>query len=521
MNFNTIANVVKKALRLTGSQAAPPLAVAAFALVDRDGNITYAPTVTASTPVTTATLRFNTSGADELLQAVPAATIAALTIVFPDNAHSRVGQILGVVSHETVTTLTVTSTDLTLRGVAITALVADVPIFWRKIAASIWMRTNISDATSLASITTGTDLTDIGGNIGLTKEAARTITINASTTSDTAGGALTVAAGAGAATNAAGGAVIIAGGAGAGTGAGGAATLKGAVPGATGIGGAAIVVGGIGGASSGAGGAASVTGGAATAAATAGGAVAIAGGLSTTSAAGGAVTITGGAVGTTGIGGAVTIAGGVGGTSGARDGGAVILRGGACGAASTGAGGAASVIGGASANGATGKGGAVNITGGASGSTNDDGGSVVIAGGAKSGTGINGIVRLDGVTVKKLVPTTATDTTTLTVAQLKSGTVKCTPTAAAAYTMPTGAVLQAALPTSLAVGDSFDVTLVNIATNDSFDITLTTAASGITLIGNVIVEANSASTKASSGTFRIVATDVTGGAGTFDVYRVS
>lgn len=252
--------------------------------------------------------------------------------------------------------------------------------------------------------------------------------------------------------------------------------------------------------------------------ATAGGALTINAATGLTTGAGGAFTLKAGTGGNDAVGGAMTLAGGAAG-GGNRAGGAMSLAGGA--GAGTGAGAAITITGGASGAGATGKGGAVTITGGAAASTNDDGGTLILAPGAKAGTGINGLVRISGVAVWNLTPTTITDTATLTVAQLKSGTIKATPTAAASYTMPTGAVLQAALPTSLAVGDSFEFTLVNVATNDTFDITLVTAASGITLYGNVTCEANSAVTKASSATFRVVCTSVVASTGTFDVYRIS
>lgn len=254
-----------------------------------------------------------------------------------------------------------------------------------------------------------------------------------------------------------------------------------------------------------------------TTAATVGGALSIAAGAGATTGAGGAIVLRGGAGGNDAVGGAATLAGGAAG-GGNRAGGVVNLTGGA--GAGTGAGAAANVVGGASGTGATGKGGAVNVTGGAAASTNDDGGSVVIGGGAKSGTGVAGLTRINGVLVKNRVPGTMTDTATISAANILVGLIGATPTAAATYTTPTGAVLQAALPANLAVGDSFDFAIVNLATNDTFDITVAAGASGITLKGNVTIEAKSAVTKVSSGNFRVVTTDVTGGAGTFDIYRL-
>lgn len=262
--------------------------------------------------------------------------------------------------------------------------------------------------------------------------------------------------------------------------AGGEAGVVGGQPGATGVGGAATVVAAAGGATSGAGGVASVTGGAGTAGNSAGGVAKVVGGAGQGSAAGGAAQVTGGAGGATGAGGAVAIA--------------------------------------ASAGGATsGTGGAVTIAAGAGTAGNASGGTVAIAAGAKNGSGLDGVVYLRSPVSKKGVVSTMTDTATIAVSAILAGTVKCTPTAAATYTMPTGAVIAAALPADFTTGDTLDFALVNVATNDTFDITVATAASGTTMYGDLVVEANSATTKISSGLFRLVCS----GASTYDIYRIS
>lgn len=262
--------------------------------------------------------------------------------------------------------------------------------------------------------------------------------------------------------------------------AGGAVTLTGGVPGVTGAGGAVTLAAGAGGATSGNGGVASLTGGAGTNGNATGGISKIVGGAGQGSAAGGAAQVTGGAAGATGAGGAVTIT--------------------------------------AAAGGATsGIGGAVDITAGAGTNGNASGGSVTLTPGAKNGSGINGVIFQRGAVSRKVTVPAMTDTATITVADILQGTIKCTPTAAATYTMPTGAVLAAALPTEFTTGDSLDFALVNIATNDTYDITVATAASGTTMYGNLVVEANSATTKISSGIFRLVCS----GAATYDIYRIS
>mgnify|MGYP006281224437 CR=1 FL=1 len=59
-------------------------------------------------------------------------------------------------------------------------------------------------------------------------------------------------------------------------------------------------------------------------------------------------------------------------------------------------------------------------------------------------------------------PPTATNTATLTVAQVTGEMLVCTPTANATYTLPTAAALDAAVP-SARVGSTFDFSIVNTA----------------------------------------------------------
>lgn len=118
-------------------------------------------------------------------------------------------------------------------------------------------------------------------------------------------------------------------------------------------------------------------------------------------------------------------------------------------------------------------------------------------------------------------PATAADTATLTDAQMLAGILVATPTAAAAYTLRTGAQLAAALKATnpgLKVNDTFDLTIINIGgTTD--DITVTAPASGITLVGDAVVRpsADSGTEQAGQGTFRFRYT----AADTFVAYRVS
>jgi hypothetical protein len=110
---------------------------------------------------------------------------------------------------------------------------------------------------------------------------------------------------------------------------------------------------------------------------------------------------------------------------------------------------------------------------------------------------------------------TATDTATLTTAQVLNGIIHGTPTAAAAYTLPTAAALDTALP-DFAVGDAFEFSIVNLATTATFDITVTTNT-GLTLTGPMVVGAGANDgAEWKSGRFRARKT----GTGAWTVYRV-
>lgn len=213
-------------------------------------------------------------------------------------------------------------------------------------------------------------------------------------------------------------------------------------------------------------------------------------------------------------GGSSTVKGGTSSTAG-NAGGAAALLGGQPGA--TGVGGAATVTGGA--GGATsGKGGAASMAGGAGTAGNASGGSVILTGGAKNGSGLDGGLfnRATFNLLKMATPATATDTATLTDAQMVNGVIVATPTAAAAYTMRTGTQLKAALPTDLTADDAFDMIIINLGgTGD--DITLT-ASTDITIVGDPVVGpiADVATEQSSVGRFRL--RFVTGV--TFVAYRI-
>lgn len=107
-------------------------------------------------------------------------------------------------------------------------------------------------------------------------------------------------------------------------------------------------------------------------------------------------------------------------------------------------------------------------------------------------------------------PATATDTATLTVAQLTNGMILATPTAAAAYTLPLAADVDEEV-SSAKVGSTFDFVVVNLASSN-YDITMTTNT-GWTITGGGVMVVQ----EASSAQFRARKT----GAGTWQLYRIA
>lgn len=116
-------------------------------------------------------------------------------------------------------------------------------------------------------------------------------------------------------------------------------------------------------------------------------------------------------------------------------------------------------------------------------------------------------------------PATAADTATLTAAQLATGLILATPTAAASYTLPTITLLLATF-TDWAIGDAFEFIIVNLGATGTFDITIL-AGTGGTLVGNMVIADQTAGatlqTNNTSAKFQVRRS----GAATYDVYRVS
>ena len=107
-------------------------------------------------------------------------------------------------------------------------------------------------------------------------------------------------------------------------------------------------------------------------------------------------------------------------------------------------------------------------------------------------------------------PQTATATATLTAAQVVNGMLVANPsTSAATYTLPTGALIDAAVPNAT-VGNTFDLSIINIGTS-SGAVTLS-MGSGLTDGGNSTV----AIAVTSSAQYRFRKT----GDGAWTVYRL-
>lgn len=112
-----------------------------------------------------------------------------------------------------------------------------------------------------------------------------------------------------------------------------------------------------------------------------------------------------------------------------------------------------------------------------------------------------GTIRNQGVYYRaQRAPTAKTVANTLTIAELQTKIINATPTATgatAAYTLPTGALVEAGV--TMEVDDSFDWILINNALAAADTITLTAAASGHTIVGNPVVQSLHSSTGAVMG----------------------
>ena len=118
-------------------------------------------------------------------------------------------------------------------------------------------------------------------------------------------------------------------------------------------------------------------------------------------------------------------------------------------------------------------------------------------------------------------PTAMTVTATVTSAAMLGGLITANQGAAGAatYTLPTGAVFDAAataaLKRKIKINDAFTFTIVNISTNAAEDVTVA-GASGMTAVGNMTIASNAAVADQAWGTFLVRKTAEE----TFSFYRV-
>lgn len=288
--------------------------------------------------------------------------------------------------------------------------------------------------------------------------------------------------------------------------AGGPVTITGGTPGATGVGGAVNITGATAGASGAVGGAVVITGGTSTttnnganatldggtsgSGATGNGGLArVKGGAAaSTNGAGGIGQLIGGSATGTGAGGAVNIDGGVGGTGGTGRGGHVVITGGSSG------------------TGATGNGGQVQIAGGTALSTNGNGGDIIVTAGVLTGTGTAGwFLSRVNMTQRQRTPYALTTSTTLLINSMIAADMLLTVNqgggANSNLTLPTATNTQNNIAVSAGDDDAFDFTVINISTNAAETATIVTNT-GWTLVGSMVIQANSAAGTASSAQFR-------------------
>jgi hypothetical protein len=129
--------------------------------------------------------------------------------------------------------------------------------------------------------------------------------------------------------------------------------------------------------------------------------------------------------------------------------------------------------------------------------------------GAK-GAGV-GLVRATANFAKKVTQTATTDTATITIAQIQSGCLDATPTAAADYTLPTAANLVAGIA-NCAVGDSIEFVINNKSAGANTVTVL--AGSGGTADGTLTVAQHVVRK------FQIIVTNVTGSSEAYFVYGI-
>lgn len=110
------------------------------------------------------------------------------------------------------------------------------------------------------------------------------------------------------------------------------------------------------------------------------------------------------------------------------------------------------------------------------------------------------------------VPATATATATLTIAQLLTGAIQATPTAAATYTLPTGTLIDTTIGAYVAIGMGFEWTIINLA---AFVITVSAGATNTIPVAIGTIAAGSINAPVTAK-FRTIKT----AANTYVTYRI-
>lgn len=101
------------------------------------------PIVTVNTPSGGSAINFNSSSVDEILFLNHDPAITGLTVGFPDNGNSVVGQVLRILPKTAVNaTVTYSTGGQTILGATAepTSFTAGTPYAWQKVAASTWFR---------------------------------------------------------------------------------------------------------------------------------------------------------------------------------------------------------------------------------------------------------------------------------------------------------------------------------------------------------------------------------------------
>jgi hypothetical protein len=140
-------------------------------------------------------------------------------------------------------------------------------------------------------------------------------------------------------------------------------------------------------------------------------------------------------------------------------------------------------------------------------------GNFVVTAGTTYLKGTGGVITYQGTEA-----TTADSTAVITAANILTGIVKCTPTAAREKDIDSVANLLSGLSLGYD-GASFDFSLINLATTGTYDITLDDVTN-VTLVGNMIVSARDDTDNAvsvGSGMFRVRRTSAT----EVTIYRIS